>query len=316
MDSEKNGNQAQPLPDGSGLRASIVSSTFVDETSSTEELPSGFTEGVRSLESILGMPVWLLVHGIAYDAADEDLYNEYFAQREELPKSQPIALLIHSLGGSATVAYKLANLIRKRCGDFVAVVPKYAKSAATLLTLGASEIVLDKYAELGPIDIWIRNEKTDVMESALNYAQALGRLGDDTETIMWEVAINIAKVTGKPMVQCLQPATDYATSLVTPLVGGMDVAKYTEMLRTLKIGEEYATRLLSAKYDREKAAEIAEALVSHYPDHEFVIDIAEAQSLGLAVEEPPDEIVEVNKKIIPYLDGRVTALGRLEEIES
>ena len=310
------GNQIQSLPDGSGLKANIFSSTFIDETSSTQELPKEFVGGVRRLENILGMPVWLLIQGVAYDTMDADLYDQYFDHRAELPEKQPMVLLIHSLGGSATAAYKLATLIRKCCGNFVAVVPKCAKSAATLLTLGASEIVLDTYAELGPIDIWIRNEKTDTMESALNYTQALGRLGGDTETIMWEVAINIAKITGKPIVQCLQPATNYATSLVKPLVGSMDVAKYTEMLRTLRIGQEYATRLLSAKYGEDKAREIAESLVSDYPDHEFVVDIAEAQSLGLTVENPPDEITEANEKIIPYLDGRVTALGKLEEIAS
>ena len=315
MDSDSN-NQVKPLLDGSGLKANIFSSTFVDETTTVEELPAEFVEGVRMLENIFKMPVWLLVQSVAHDVVDEDLYEEYFARREELPESQPIAVLIQSPGGSATAAYKLATLIRKRCGNFIAVVPKYAKSAATLFTLGASEIVLDTYAELGPMDIWVRNEKTDTMESALNYAQALGRFGDDTETVMWEVAINIAKVTDKPIGSCLSPATDYATSLVKPLVGSMDVAKYAEMLRTLKISEEYATRLLRPKYDEDKAREIAESLVSDYPGHDFVIDIPEAQSIGLAVENPPSEVAEANKKIIPYLDGRVTALGRLEEIES
>jgi ClpP class serine protease len=33
-------------------------------------------------------------------------------------------------------------LLKRHCGGFVAVVPRYAKSAATLLALGADEIIL------------------------------------------------------------------------------------------------------------------------------------------------------------------------------
>ncbi len=49
-------------------------------------------------------------------------------------------LVIDSGGGYAQAAFQIANLFRRHAGGFTAVVPRYAKSAATLLTLGADEI--------------------------------------------------------------------------------------------------------------------------------------------------------------------------------
>ena len=296
------------------MKASIFSNYAGTDQGVPEALPDEFVDGIRILENVLEMPVWLLVQ-------DEDepiipeLYDAYFDQREAFPESKPLAVLLHSPGGHPESAYKLASLIRKRCGEFVVLVPKYAKSAATLFALGASRIILGRHAELGPVDMQIRNEKSGTWGSALNYVQALDRLGDDAERIMYRVADTLIE---KSLTQdvALPFAINFATSLVKPLVDDIDAEKYGELSRELKVGEEYAARLLSPKYEKGEAERLANILVSRYPDHSFVIDIEEAKSIGLDVEEPTDEILAANKKIIPYLDGRVTALGRLEEIGS
>ncbi|MFT4212505.1 MAG: ATP-dependent Clp protease proteolytic subunit [Microbacterium sp.] len=65
-----------------------------------------------------------------------------------------IDLLLHSPGGSIDAAEKLIALIRKRAGTarVRVIVPDYAKSAATLLALGADAIVMSDSSELGVID--------------------------------------------------------------------------------------------------------------------------------------------------------------------
>ena len=294
------------------MKASIFSECAGDSQSATEVLPEEFVEGVQMLESILGMSVWLL---IAREPITEQLYEGYFEQRDAFPESQPIAVLLHSPGGSPEVAYKLASLIRKRCGEYVTLVPKCAKSAATLFALGASRIILERHAELGPLDMQVYREKTGTLGSALNYVQALDQLGQDTERIMYRVAGTLISEGEYPQSSALQFATSFATSFVRPLVDNIDAEKYTEMSRELKVGAEYAVRLLSPKYEKNDAERIARTLVSQYPDHGFIIDVEEANSIiGLDVEESTDEISVAHKKIIPYLDY-VTALGRLEAIE-
>jgi ClpP class serine protease len=62
-------------------------------------------------------------------------------------------LMLTSLGGDPNAAEKLMQMCRKRFVDgFQIIVPFYAKSAATLMCLGADKICMGYGAELGPID--------------------------------------------------------------------------------------------------------------------------------------------------------------------
>ncbi|GAB6859732.1 hypothetical protein JCM13591A_38370 [Microbacterium xylanilyticum] len=66
----------------------------------------------------------------------------------------PIDLLLHSPGGNIDAAEKLITLIRKRAGmaPVRVIIPDYAKSAATLIALGADTILMSDSSELGAID--------------------------------------------------------------------------------------------------------------------------------------------------------------------
>ena len=100
-------------------------------------LPPAFVSLVQQLEEALGMPVWLLSHCFDNKCGnlDDQMVLAFFGARDEMEPGKPVALLIDSAGGYARSAYQLAMLFRKHCGEFVAVVPRYAKSAATLLAL-------------------------------------------------------------------------------------------------------------------------------------------------------------------------------------
>ena len=67
---------------------------------------------------------------------------------------QPVDLLIHTFGGSVDAAEKLVKLVRSKVGDseLRVVVPESAKSAGTVIALGADNIVMSDTSELGPID--------------------------------------------------------------------------------------------------------------------------------------------------------------------
>ena len=61
-------------------------------------------------------------------------------------------LVINSPGGDGTVAEKIIEMCRSYCKTFKVAVPDRAKSAATMIALGADEIVMGYASELGPID--------------------------------------------------------------------------------------------------------------------------------------------------------------------
>ncbi len=119
-------------------------------------LPLKFVDAVHELERVCQMPILSLIQpdeGMgAWAAIGEQVAESVIAEVHTLPKGKPIALLLNSPGGSASDAYRLACRINQWCGSFSVIVPGRAKSAATLLSLGASRIVLGSLGELGPLD--------------------------------------------------------------------------------------------------------------------------------------------------------------------
>ncbi len=68
-----------------------------------------------------------------------------------------VDLFIHSNGGSGTVPWRMVSLIRQYTTKFSVIVPHHAFSAATLIALGADEIIMHKMGCLGPIDPSVAN---------------------------------------------------------------------------------------------------------------------------------------------------------------
>ena len=65
--------------------------------------------------------------------------------------------MIHTNGGSGEAAEKIAEMCRNRCsGEFRVIIPNMAKSAGTLIALGADKVVMGHCSEVGPIDPQIR----------------------------------------------------------------------------------------------------------------------------------------------------------------
>ena len=75
-----------------------------------------------------------------------------------VPTGEGIELLLHTRGGNLDAAEKLIRMVRRKVGeaDFHIIVPEYAKSAGTLMVLGADRVVMSDMSELGPIDPQIR----------------------------------------------------------------------------------------------------------------------------------------------------------------
>jgi hypothetical protein len=62
-------------------------------------------------------------------------------------------LLLHTTGGSGDAAEKFVEMCRRHCkNQFRVIVPNMAKSAGTLIALGADAILMGYCSELGPID--------------------------------------------------------------------------------------------------------------------------------------------------------------------
>lgn len=73
-------------------------------------------------------------------------------QLQTIGKTQNIDLFLYSAGGDTMVPWRLVSMIREYCSKFSILVPYKAHSAATMIALGADEIVMSDLSELSPID--------------------------------------------------------------------------------------------------------------------------------------------------------------------
>lgn len=92
-----------------------------------------FPDGIAFLEDLV------------YDASpDEDLH-----------------LLLDSPGGDGETAIRMVRSMQARCRELTVIVPDQAKSAATLIALGAHHLLMGPTSDLGPIDPQFRLRRED-----------------------------------------------------------------------------------------------------------------------------------------------------------
>ncbi|MBP8994834.1 MAG: hypothetical protein KBG30_13640 [Bacteroidales bacterium] len=73
-------------------------------------------------------------------------------QLRNIGKVPNIDLFLYSTGGDTMVPWRLVSMIREYCDKFSVLVPYKAHSAATMIALGADEVVMTDLSELSPID--------------------------------------------------------------------------------------------------------------------------------------------------------------------
>ncbi len=67
-------------------------------------------------------------------------------------------ILLHSAGGYPEATESIVQQLRAKYSDIRFIVPSFAKSAATMLSMSGNEILMDRDAELGPIDPQMRTQ--------------------------------------------------------------------------------------------------------------------------------------------------------------
>ena len=118
------------------------------------------------LEKEIGVPIISFFTSFTYAVMLED--NDADMLEGVLQKcdlSKGFALLLSSPGGSGLAAERIINICRSYSGkgEYTVIIPGKAKSAATMISLGASRIIMGKTSELGMIDpqIVIKKEEEE-----------------------------------------------------------------------------------------------------------------------------------------------------------
>jgi hypothetical protein len=117
---------------------------------------------------------------------------------------EKLDIFLVSNGGDGLVPWRLVALFREFAKHFSVLIPYRAYSAATLLALGADEIVMHPFAELGPIDPTVSNEFNPTTPMG-------GRIGISVEDV--KAYVNFIKSTvgihhEDELVQAIRALTD------------------------------------------------------------------------------------------------------------
>ncbi len=119
----------------------------------------------RSIESRLGDACVVAFftsfsRPVMIENEDADMLEEVL--RNTITPDRRLFLILNSLGGDALAAERIVNVCDAFSdGRFSVIVPKAAKSAATMICLGAKQIMMSSTSELGPVDpqILIRDDQ-------------------------------------------------------------------------------------------------------------------------------------------------------------
>ena len=160
------------------------------------------------------------------------------------PKNKPIDLILHVTGGAVLPTAQIARALKKHPARTRVIIPYYAMSGGTLISLGADEIIMSETAVLGPVDPQVLTFKGALpLSSMKKVAIQKGKKAQD-ETLM--------------MASLASQATKQINDLIIELT--------------------------QDKLGKAKSKKIADFLTKGDKTHDYPIPAKEAKKLGLNVE--------------------------------
>ncbi len=94
---------------------------------------------------------------VQIDLNDKDGFNEVIRNIE----SKTVDILLHSPGGLPEATDSLVEIVRSKFRHIRFIIPSVAKSAATMFALSGNKLLMERNAELGPIDPQFNFVKSD-----------------------------------------------------------------------------------------------------------------------------------------------------------
>jgi hypothetical protein len=230
-----------------------------------------------------------------------------------LESDETIDLILDTLGGPLDSAFKSVLFLSRFTKRLRVFVPRRAKSAGTLIAIGASELYMSPFGELGPLDTQIRDPRnpTDRVSAldcyqSVDYVRGFGlsTLGKALWTLATETQTQI------PLAQLVKTSADFSIGSVTPILSQVNALDFGGWGRTLKIGEMYAQSLLArVGYSQKDAEAIASQLVYGYTHHPFPIDLDEASRIGLNPMPMTREQYDFAQDLLTACHGLETLVG-------
>jgi len=247
----------------------------------------GYTERkelYKSFEEIRQKPLITYVTSIRDNMSAQmarDAIPPIIEQINKVPKEKKeVDFLIISNGGDPITALRIITILRERFGKISVVLPYVAYSAATILALGADEILMHPYSNLGPVDPQMLIQKPNAFGQREQVQFSSEDIRNYIEFIRSDVGIT-------DQAQLITAFNSLAAD-----VGPINIGSSK---RNQQLSLSLSTKMLEThlKDDKTKASSIAQALNISYYHHGYAVGRKEAKEIGLNVIFPEKELEDI-----------------------
>ena len=131
-----------------------IYSDYLNQQMSFEALSNERKEQLKRISIIRGRDVLVFASDVAKDCPNSIDYSDIVPFSDQLStiSGDAIDIILETPGGFAEVVEDLVKLVRSRFEKVGIIVPGMAKSAGTIFTMAADEILMGPTSALGPID--------------------------------------------------------------------------------------------------------------------------------------------------------------------
>ncbi len=228
------------------------------------------------------------------DGSMPSLYDQLCA----IGDVEHLDLILNTGGGDVEIPWRMVSLIREFAERFSVIVPHRAASAGTLLALGANEIVMTRFAVLGPIDpsrthpLLPRREgeasepvSVQDMRHAMQFIREAGRVDEEFA------------YTPDAMAQIFTALFDKLHPLA---IGAIEQSYALSKL----IGTRCLETHMTGAGAKAEITKIVDQLCDEYKSHAYQIPRREAKAIGLKIKYAPKRLDDAVMKLYRHYAAR------------
>jgi hypothetical protein len=217
---------------------------------------------IRKIESKLGEQLLTYWNSPNGSICNNDVIGLYGILRS-IKQAKNLSLFVKSSGGYGQASLRMVNLLRQFVGRLTALVPLECESAATMLALGADQILMGPLAHLSAVDTSLTHDMSPIDRDNNRVSVSQDELHRVVR--LWQKQADKAK--SNPY--------GWLFGHVHPLViGAVD--------RSSALSTKLCVEILSYHLkDSRKAKKISNVLNSSYPSHSYPITLREACRIGI-----------------------------------
>jgi len=237
-------------------------------------------EILTQVEKKMDMPILSYWNSGDGSVCYHDVYAIYEVLRT-IGKQDKIGILIKSDGGNGQASLRIINLLRQYCKKVTALVPLECASAATMIAIGADEILMGPLSYLTAVDTSLKHRLSP--RDSQNRGVSVSLDGVNRIVKLWNKESSSSETNPyESLFQHIHPL----------VIGAID---RSESL-SIRICQEIMSYHMK---DTKKIEEISSQLNSNYPSHGYPITMKEAVRIGLNAHEMDDDtnnlLLELNQ---------------------